>query len=302
MLTTAIGSLTDRGYAITLQPDGKILVAGYSNNGLNDDFAVVRYNGDGSLDTSLSGDGVLTTAIGGDVDTGFAVVLQPDGKFVVAGSATLTTTDFAVVRYNWDGSLDNSCSPPPTWTPTATATATATPTASDTPTPSATPTATQTATATMTPSATPTPAIDPLDNLFYFYDDTAPLTYMMYQAPPAGTATSATFTTVNFYSEPWPAGWMVNAAVNNTLNFWADANNKSFTVNIYGGTTQIGTLTQTVNTTGIEGQAFFVTTSQYAFAAGERLRVEWIIPRNMTIYWDGAYWESRFQLSGITVP
>ena len=137
---------------------------------------------------------------------------------------------------------------------------------------------------------------------FWFYDDTTPLTYMMYQTQPTGTATSATNTTVNFYSDTWPAGWQVNASVSNYLGFWASCNNKTFTVNYYGGTTQIGTQTQTCDTSGIGGQAFFWTSSQYTFAAGERLRVEFIVPRNMTIYWDGAYWESRIALAGITVP
>jgi hypothetical protein len=89
----------------------------------------------------------------------------------------------------------------------------------------------------------------------------------------------------------------------NYLGFWADANNRTFTVNVYGGTTLIGTLTQTADTTGIEGQAFFVTTTDYTFAAGERLRVEFIVPQNMTLYWDGPYWESRFQFyNPIIVP
>jgi hypothetical protein len=89
----------------------------------------------------------------------------------------------------------------------------------------------------------------------------------------------------------------------NYLGFWADGKNKSFTVNVYGGTTLLGTLTQTVTTSGIEGKAFFVTTTGYTFAAGERLRVEFIVSRNLTIYWDGPYWESRFQFyEPIVVP
>jgi hypothetical protein len=142
-----------------------------------------------------------------------------------------------------------------------------------------------------------------LNGNFYFYDDTTPLTYMMYQTQPTGTEASAAGpATVNFYSDTWPAGWQVDASVSNYLGFYADGNNKTFTFNVYGGSTLIGTLTQTVNTSGIEGQAFFVETDQYSFAAGERLRVEWILPNGMTMYWDGAYSQSRFQLQGITIP
>ncbi len=108
--TTPIGSDFDNGYAVALQPDGKIVVAGdsaHSNN--NNDFAVVRYNADGSLDTSFDGDGKQTTPIGSGEDYGRAVALQPDGKIVIAGSSFKSNKyDFAVVRYNADGSLDTS--------------------------------------------------------------------------------------------------------------------------------------------------------------------------------------------------
>jgi hypothetical protein len=144
-------------------------------------------------------------------------------------------------------------------------------------------------------SCSPASTIDPLLTTFYWYDDTTPLTYMAYQTGPSGTAASATDTTVNFYSDVWPAGWGISASVMNTIAFWADANNRTFTVNVYGGSTLIGTLTQTADTTGIEGQAFFVTTTGYTFATGERLRVEFIVPANMTLYWDGPYWESVFR-------
>jgi uncharacterized delta-60 repeat protein len=45
-LTTPIGSSNDNGLSVAVQPDGKIVVAGESNNGSNFDFALVRYNGD----------------------------------------------------------------------------------------------------------------------------------------------------------------------------------------------------------------------------------------------------------------
>jgi uncharacterized delta-60 repeat protein len=106
-VTTAIGIDNDYGYSVTVQADGKILVAGYTDNGSTNDFALVRYNTDGSLDTTFDGDGKVTTAIGTGHDVGYSVTVQTDGKILVAGyTDNGTNYDFALVRYNTDGSLD----------------------------------------------------------------------------------------------------------------------------------------------------------------------------------------------------
>jgi uncharacterized delta-60 repeat protein len=104
IVTTAIGTSEDLGCAVAVQADGKILVAGYTNLSSMYDFALVRYNIDGSLDTSFDSDGIVTTIIGG-VAYGYSVALQPDGKIIVAGA---TLADFVLARYNTNGSLDNS--------------------------------------------------------------------------------------------------------------------------------------------------------------------------------------------------
>jgi uncharacterized delta-60 repeat protein len=107
VVTTPIGPGSEFARSVTVQPDGKILVAGYGANGANDDFAVVRYNADGSLDTTFNGTGIVTTAIGGSDDRGYSVALDPDGKIIVAGTTyDGSSYDFAIVRYNADGSLD----------------------------------------------------------------------------------------------------------------------------------------------------------------------------------------------------
>jgi uncharacterized delta-60 repeat protein len=99
------------------QSDGKIVAVGRTDSipgtGLNNDFAVLRYNTDGSLDSSFGGgDGIVTTAIGaGNADDiAAAVAIQADGKIVVAGEADMgaTGTDFAVVRYDTSGIPDTA--------------------------------------------------------------------------------------------------------------------------------------------------------------------------------------------------
>lgn len=96
-------------FSSVIQPDGKIVVAGYIQNINHDDFAVARYNADGSLDLTFDGDGKVVTAIGNGFDEAFAVALQSNGKIVVAGRAeTVASYDFALARYNPNGSLDMS--------------------------------------------------------------------------------------------------------------------------------------------------------------------------------------------------
>jgi len=103
-VTTDFGS-SDQGYSVTVQADGKILLGGFSDNGSNYDFALVRYNADGSLDTSFGGDGEVTTDFGRD-DWGYSVTVQADGKILLGGSVDFDR--FALARYNADGSLDKS--------------------------------------------------------------------------------------------------------------------------------------------------------------------------------------------------
>jgi uncharacterized delta-60 repeat protein len=90
---------------VAVQPDGKIVVAGSSWTVRSDDFAVARYNLDGSLDSTFGTGGKVTTDFGSSYDWAYAVAIQPDGKIVLAGQSQF---DFALVRYNPDGSLDST--------------------------------------------------------------------------------------------------------------------------------------------------------------------------------------------------
>jgi uncharacterized delta-60 repeat protein len=108
-VTTPIGGSDDIATAAVVQPDGKLVLAGYTDSGGNQDVALVRYNPDGSLDTTFNGSGKVITPIGGGPDYAVALVLQPDGRLVAAGgSSNGSDVDFALVRYNPNGSLDTT--------------------------------------------------------------------------------------------------------------------------------------------------------------------------------------------------
>ncbi|MFJ3310849.1 calcium-binding protein [Streptomyces sp. NPDC086549] len=106
-VTTDFGDSGASGVA--LQADGKIIAAGYSV-GINYDFALARYNTDGSLDSTFGTGGKVTTDFGGAYDEAFAVALQADGKIIAVGASGTggEERDFALARYNTDGSLDST--------------------------------------------------------------------------------------------------------------------------------------------------------------------------------------------------
>src|SRR5205809_1176941 len=105
---------TDIANAVAVQTDGKLVVVGttYINNDFSDeDFAVARYNPDGTLDKTFGVGGKVRTDFPDLAAVASSVVVQPDGKIVVAGGAFPLFTfagDFKVVRYNSNGSLDTS--------------------------------------------------------------------------------------------------------------------------------------------------------------------------------------------------
>src|SRR5262249_51395919 len=103
-VTTDFGG-DDRAFSVAIQADGKIVVAGASLTNPGDDFALARYNPDGSLDAGFGTGGKVTTAFGSGLDHANACTIQADGKIVAVGA---DGGDFALARYNSDGSLDGT--------------------------------------------------------------------------------------------------------------------------------------------------------------------------------------------------
>jgi len=95
--------------AVAIQSDGKIVAAGTTHNGLNNDIMLVRFNADGSLDNTFDGDGIRIIDVGISTDYGRGVAIQSDGKIVVVGYTNDNpTSDFLVIRLNSDGTFDTS--------------------------------------------------------------------------------------------------------------------------------------------------------------------------------------------------
>ncbi|MBK8492059.1 MAG: hypothetical protein IPL49_14535 [Saprospirales bacterium] len=107
---TTVGGVSDRGRVVVVQPDGKILVGGTSTIAGSDDFAVVRYKSDGTLDPTFGNNGIVTTPVGTGEDVLWDVVIEPTGKIIAAGYGInpVTGYDFALVKFKANGTLDTS--------------------------------------------------------------------------------------------------------------------------------------------------------------------------------------------------
>ena len=106
------GSPSSFGYCSVLEPGGKILVGGDYYNGTSYNFAVGRFNADGSVDTTFGNKGAATFSVGTSAtidNVGQAIELQSDGKIILAGTSFNNgTTDFTVVRFNSNGTVDST--------------------------------------------------------------------------------------------------------------------------------------------------------------------------------------------------
>jgi uncharacterized delta-60 repeat protein len=106
-VTTDFAGGLDETLALAVQ-GGKLVAAGRAATETNDDFALARYNADGSLDPTFGTGGRVTTDFAGFTDQAYALAVQADGKLVTAGLAFgAAGFDFGLVRYNADGSVDS---------------------------------------------------------------------------------------------------------------------------------------------------------------------------------------------------
>ncbi|MFT3892412.1 MAG: choice-of-anchor Q domain-containing protein [Anaerolineales bacterium] len=109
LVTTSISNYADEARAVTVQGDGKIVIAGRSGGyGDVSNSFLARYNADGSLDTSFGNNGIVVMDFAGGDDGIAALAIQSDQKILATGYASTVggSVELAVARYNTDGTLD----------------------------------------------------------------------------------------------------------------------------------------------------------------------------------------------------
>ncbi len=104
------GATNSQLFSIAIQSDGKIVAAGQTTIGGNGEFVLARFNTNGTLDTSFGTNGIVTTqpsgATGGVI---YSIAIQSNGQIVAGGAVTISgTNEFALARYNTNGSLDTN--------------------------------------------------------------------------------------------------------------------------------------------------------------------------------------------------
>jgi uncharacterized delta-60 repeat protein len=105
--TTSLTAVADVAHAVAIQADGKIVVAGTGGSS----YALLRYNTDGSLDTSFDSDGEYTGSFGNNTASASAMAVQADGKILVAGYGwDGAQWSLGVARHLSNGALDSSFS------------------------------------------------------------------------------------------------------------------------------------------------------------------------------------------------
>src|SRR5262245_38592255 len=118
LVQTHFGAAEDGAAAqsVLIQPNGRIVVGGYHRGPDGNDFALARYSTAGAVDWNFSFDGKATTDFAGGMDYITALALQSDGKIIAVGAAqsasgSTSDFDFAMARYNPDGSVDLAFGP-----------------------------------------------------------------------------------------------------------------------------------------------------------------------------------------------
>lgn len=109
-VTTILGEFDAYGMAGVLQPNGKIIVGGFKDARRNDDFALARYNSDGTLDTSFGNSGTIVNDLfGSSDDIVYSLAATPDGKILASGrTGDYPNFRFGLARYNQNGAFDQT--------------------------------------------------------------------------------------------------------------------------------------------------------------------------------------------------
>lgn len=111
VLISTGGNFQTEGRSVRIQPDGKIVVGGFTSDGLGGELVVWRMHMNGALDSTFNGLGHAITAFGLGIDEGVELLLQPDGDVIVGGATiginSLAVT-FVLLRYEANGSLDST--------------------------------------------------------------------------------------------------------------------------------------------------------------------------------------------------
>ena len=226
--TTISGTYANSGaFALVLQSDGKLIATGALQGKSSRDFGVLRFDPDGSLDSTFGSGGMVSTDFSGADDVANAAAREQDGKLVVAGFSTGQSGGFAVARYL----LEEPPTPTPTLTPTTTPTATPTMTPTNTPTATETSTFTPTCTPTATPSATNSPIPTPTNTPTQIHTapPTATPTRTLTNTPtstqrptftptPTVTATPSATVSATPTATPFPCGGDCNGSGEVTVN------------------------------------------------------------------------------------
>jgi len=108
IVTTEVG-ISSVIHSIAIQPNNKIIAVGCSESNQNDGFLLVRYNCDGSLDSSFGINGIVRTQISGVEEGARTAKIQGDGKIIVGGySGSNESQNFALARYESNGMIDTT--------------------------------------------------------------------------------------------------------------------------------------------------------------------------------------------------
>jgi uncharacterized delta-60 repeat protein len=116
VVNISLGEGNDFGTAVAVQADGKLVVAGYHEEGTSTNMVVLRVNTDGTLDQSFgtaddgTENGIVNISLGDGDDIARDIAVQADGKIVIAGNSVTAdgSANIIVARLNADGSVDES--------------------------------------------------------------------------------------------------------------------------------------------------------------------------------------------------